>query len=136
MKKILKIAMALVLLTPLMSYAADSEKCLQSTLFYESNTEGFEAMLAVGSVVMKRADGNIKNVCKVVKERNQFSWVGLKPIKLFKQAEVVSQLLKGGMIHPRFKNATHFHDVSIHPTWANKMKYLGRVKRLKFYEEI
>lgn len=126
---------SLLLLTPLTA-TADSMACLESTLFYESNTEGFEAALAVGSVVMKRADKKKSKICKVVKQRNQFSWVGKKPIKKFKETEVASQLVANGFVHPKFKDATHFHDDSIHPTWANKMKYLGRVKRLKFYKEI
>lgn len=114
---------------------ASNTACIESVAFYEANTEGFEAMLAVATVVMNRAGHDYNKACKVVNRQAQFSWVGKKAIKQFDRAKPVAQLVKSGFVHPKFKNATHFHDTSINPAWASKMVYVGRVKRLKFYAE-
>lgn len=129
-----KILMAALAMSSINAYAADNIACLESTAFYEANTEGFEAMLAVASVVMNRA-GSIKNVCKEVKKANQFSWVGKKTIKRIDKARPVAQLVQSGFVHPKFKNATHFHDTSIKPSWTKDMVYVGKIKKLKFYRE-
>ena len=137
MRMVGAILMAALCMSSLQAKAANNVACIESVAFYEANTEGFEAMLAVASVVINRAKGSFDGVCRVVKQPGQFSWVGQKTIKRVPRAEPIAQLIKNGFVHPRFKDATHFHDTSITPSWTNNkdMIYVGKIKRLKFYRE-
>lgn len=135
LRKMVYVLFGSMLALPTFASTAYNTACIESVAYYEANTEGFEAMLAVASVVMNRAGNDYNKVCKVVKSPSQFSWVGKKTIKRFENTRHVAQLVQSGFLHPKFKKATHFHDTSIKPEWAKKMVYVGRIKRIKFYAE-
>ena len=51
--------------------------CLATTIYMESATEPHQAQVAVGYVLMRRADFDKKNVCFEMKRPYQFSWYGI-----------------------------------------------------------
>lgn len=66
-------------------------KCLASTIYHEARGEPQHGQIAVGKVVMNRVNHKTEfpnEVCHVIKQKNQFSWVNGKkyvPIKYTKK---------------------------------------------------
>jgi spore germination cell wall hydrolase CwlJ-like protein len=89
--------------------------CLATTIYMESAHESRQAQIAVGYVLMRRAEFNHKNVCLEMKRPAQFSWYGLvKPPSVIRQqykdiAYKVLHRLEVDYSH----GATHFHDTTI-----------------------
>ena len=60
--------------------------CLATTIYMESAGESKQAQIAVGYVLMRRAEFEHKNVCYQMKRPAQFSWYGLtKPPSVIRQ---------------------------------------------------
>jgi len=91
--------------------------CLATTIFMESSIEPQQAQIAVGYVLMRRADFNPKNVCYEMKRPSQFSWYGkVKPPEPNELNPYYYQLAWRIMhkLEPDYSyGATSFHDTSI-----------------------
>ena len=89
--------------------------CLATTIYMESATEPHQAQVAVGYVLMRRADFDKKNVCFEMKRPYQFSWYGItQPPSVIRQhyfdiAYRVLHRLEADYSY----GATNFHDTSI-----------------------
>ena len=89
--------------------------CLATTIYMESAHEPHQAQVAVGYVLMRRADFNHKNVCSEMKRPYQFSWYGyVQPPSVIKQHyfDVAYRVLHRLEVDYSY-GATNFHDTSI-----------------------
>jgi len=89
--------------------------CLATTIYMESATEPRQAQVAVGYVLMRRAEFNHKNVCAEMKRPYQFSWYGLvRPPSVIKQHyyDIAYKVLHRIEVDYSY-GATNFHDTSI-----------------------
>jgi len=60
--------------------------CLATTIYMESAHEPKEAQIAVGYVLLRRAEFEHKNICYQMKRPAQFSWYGIvKPPSVIRQ---------------------------------------------------
>jgi spore germination cell wall hydrolase CwlJ-like protein len=89
--------------------------CLATTIYMESAHEPHQAQVAVGYVLMRRADFNHKNVCSEMKRPYQFSWYGyVQPPSVIKQHyfDIAYRVLHRLEVDYSY-GATNFHDTSI-----------------------
>lgn len=89
--------------------------CLATTIYMESATEPHQAQVAVGYVLMRRADFNKKNVCLEMKRPYQFSWYGnTQPPSVIQQRyyDLAYRVLHRLEVDYSY-GATNFHDTSI-----------------------
>ena len=88
--------------------------CLATTIYMESATEPYQAQVAVGYVLLRRAEFDHKNVCMEMKKPYQFSWYGFKkppPIQQ-KYIDIAHRVLARVEVDYSY-GATNFHDTSI-----------------------
>ena len=109
--------------------------CLATTIFMESATEPMQAQVAVGYVLMRRAEFNYKNVCVEMKRPYQFSWYGVRqpPIKLNIYYYELAQMIMKQTVKDYSYGATNFHDDSIKNPW--KMKPIVKWSHMIFYKQ-
>lgn len=89
--------------------------CLATTIYMESAHEPQQAQIAVGYVLMRRADFNHKNVCSEMKRPYQFSWYGLvQPPSVIRQEyiNIAYRVLHRLEVDYSY-GATNFHDTTI-----------------------
>ena len=112
--------------------------CLATTIFMESGGEPREAQIAVGYVLMRRADFEHKNVCYQMKRPAQFSWYGLtKPPSVIRQEykDIAYRVLHRLEVDYSY-GATHFHDTTItKPKSWYSLKPVVKWSRLIFYKQ-
>ncbi len=112
--------------------------CLATTIFMESGGEPREAQIAVGYVLMRRADFEHKNVCYQMKRPAQFSWYGLtKPPSVIRQEykDIAYKVLHRLEVDYSY-GATHFHDTTItKPKSWYSLKPVVKWSRLIFYKQ-
>lgn len=125
--------------------------CLALNVFYEARSEPIIAQKAVAQVVMNRVrqDGFPNDVCKVVYQKGQFSWVsrvgsqGLPKVSFEKdpiEFEAWQQALLIASRTLRRKEpdvtggATHFHRIGKHPKWRKELQKVGRFGKHIFYK--
>jgi spore germination cell wall hydrolase CwlJ-like protein len=112
--------------------------CLATTIYMESATEPYQAQVAVGYVLMRRAEFNHKNVCSEMRKPYQFSWYGyIKPPSVLQQKyyDVAYQVLHRKEVDYSY-GATNFHDTSIRKpkSWYN-LKPVVKWANLIFYKQ-
>jgi spore germination cell wall hydrolase CwlJ-like protein len=89
--------------------------CLATTIYMEAATEPKQGQVAVGYVLMRRADFNHKNVCSEMKRPYQFSWYGItKPPSVIRQHyfDIAYKVLHRLEVDYSY-GATNFHDTTI-----------------------
>jgi spore germination cell wall hydrolase CwlJ-like protein len=111
--------------------------CLATTIYMESATEPYQAQVAVGYVLMRRAEFDNKNVCSEMKRPYQFSWYGFKrppPIQQ-RYIDIAHKVLSRVEVDYSY-GATNFHDTSIKKpkSWYN-LKPVARWANLIFYKQ-
>lgn len=112
--------------------------CLATTIYMESATEPHQAQIAVGYVLMRRAEFNHKNVCAEMKRPYQFSWYGYKkPPSVIRQEyfNIAYRVLHRLEVDYSY-GATNFHDTSIRKpkSWYN-LKPVVKWSNLIFYKQ-
>lgn len=125
--------------------------CLALNVYHEARGDGIESQILVIQTTLKRAKEGKKEICEVVTQKDQFSWTNnhlVKNGKVFAidlamvptdvKAWNQAMLLAQQGITKRFKtkyqrkvakmfvNVTHYHAETVHPSWANKMKLIGK----------
>jgi len=112
--------------------------CLATTIYMESAGESKQAQIAVGYVLMRRAEFEHKNVCYQMKRPAQFSWYGLaKPPSVIRQEykDIAYRVLHRLEIDYSY-GATHFHDTTItKPKSWYSLKPVVKWSRLIFYKQ-
>lgn len=117
-----------------------SRECLMRAMYFESNRSSEEGMLAVGTVVMNRAEDRRypRSVCGVVGQKNQFApGVMHKPMKEKRSAALagrVADAVLSGARHPGVRNAMHFHTAGLRFPY-NNMHYVLEAGGNEFYEK-
>jgi len=112
--------------------------CLATTIYMESAHEPRQGQIAVGYVLMRRADFNKKNVCTEMKRPYQFSWYGyVEPPSVIKQQyfDIAYRVLHRLEVDYSY-GATNFHDTSIKKpkSWYN-LKPVVKWANLIFYKQ-
>ena len=112
--------------------------CLATTIYMESAGESKQAQIAVGYVLMRRAEFEHKNVCYQMKRPAQFSWYGLtKPPSVIRQQykDIAYRVLHRLEVDYSY-GATHFHDTTItKPKSWYSLKPVVKWSRLIFYKQ-
>lgn len=132
----------LLLLPPLTLQAVDREfDCLVRNVYQESNGEAKQGKLAVALVTLNRVEHPQypKSICGVVYQKNQFSWtkhyskvtINSKQWQEAKDAAISAYMDRG--ILGNFA-ATHFHNHTVKPSWANKMTVVAKYGSHTFYK--
>ena len=111
--------------------------CLATTIYMESAHEPYQAQVAVGYVLMRRAEFNHRNVCYEMKRPAQFSWYGyVEPPQIIRQEykDIAYKVLHRLEIDYSY-GATNFHDTSIKKpkSWYN-LKPVVKWANLIFYK--
>lgn len=132
-----------------LSTAAVAEDCdevevLALNMYHEARGEGTDGMQMVGEVTLNRVEHPAypNNICEVVYQRRQFSWVDSRrdhtpnETELWEEAlEIAEGLLNDGI--ERFDNgATHFLNprrVRKMPRWAREFEVVGQIGNHRFY---
>jgi len=111
--------------------------CLDTTIYMESAHEPRQAQIAVGYVLMRRAEFEHKNVCNEMKRPYQFSWYGLvKPPSVIRQEykDIAYRVLHRLEVDYSY-GATHFHDTTIQkPKSWYSLKPVVKWSNLIFYK--
>ncbi|MEZ5744627.1 MAG: cell wall hydrolase [Sphingomonadaceae bacterium] len=114
--------------------------CLAGAIYFESRGESLAGQLAVGRVIVERADsGRFPNsYCGVVYQRSQFSFVRGKSMpsikkgsQAWKNAVAMAQIAHHGSWDSPAEGALFFHATYVSPNW--RLTRLARVDKHVFY---
>jgi spore germination cell wall hydrolase CwlJ-like protein len=142
-----KIIAALLISFTCSSFASDAA-CLAKNMYYEAHAEkAKQARKAVAFVTLNRLkkypDKYQGDVCKVVYEKNQFSWTRIKNKSPIDLATWVDYYEKANFIldnHDRMADptngATHFHAnwMPSFPHWAYVLRKTNQIGQHIFYK--
>lgn len=127
---------------PLLEPVVDQKEllCLQKNIYYEARGEGMTGMKAIAAVTMNRVnDSRFPNsVCKVVYQRSQFSWTANGGHKVtdktaWQRAGVIAMRALNGTLNNPIKKAQYFHNRSVRPGWASRMRHVVTIGGHKFF---
>ena len=112
--------------------------CLATTIYMESAHEPMQAQIAVGYVLMRRADFDKKNICYEMKRPYQFSWYGfIQPPSVIRQEyfDIAYKVLHRLEVDYSY-GATNFHDTTIKKpkSWAG-LSPVVKWSHLIFYKQ-
>ena len=121
----------------------EDKQCLAKNIYFEAATESALGKVAVGLVVMNRVkdDRYPSNVCDVVNQRSQFSWVNdsrsnvpPKNNRAWKESLRLSEeILKGNAKFIGFDQVTHYHANYVNPAWSKKLRQVAKIDQHIFY---
>ena len=140
MKKLLLALILALSTTNALAYSNADVDCMSKTIFYEANMEPLEGKVAVGYVLINRAnnENKPKSICSIVKEPYQFSWY--QPGKLTQKTPVdyrwlAREILDGFHSEPT-EGASYFHRTTKHrPAWTRNLQLVGIIGHHTFYRE-
>jgi spore germination cell wall hydrolase CwlJ-like protein len=101
----------------------------------EAGGQGLLAMRAVADVVQERMWEHKLTACQVVAQPSQFSAYKAGMLLRVSRKDL-QQAKKALTLKPVAKGATHFHNDSVHPVWADRMKIVKKIGKHTFYKEI
>lgn len=114
--------------------------CLSRNLYHEARGEGTEGMLAVAHVVVNRVRDHRwpSDVCEVIYQKNQFSWVGrvsgkIHEPKAYEEARTIAERVLSGLEEDFTKGSTFFHATYVKP--FNKLVPTIRIGKHVFYKK-
>lgn len=117
-------------------------RCLAQAIYFEARGEPLEGQLAVGRVVVNRAESDAfpDDYCGVVTQRAQFSFVrgGYIPEPdtasgAWKRAVAVAKIAHQELWDSPVKDALFFHATYVKPSWARKKVARATLARHVFY---
>ena len=129
----------LVDVQPTVQLSADMH-CLAGAIYFESKGEPLEGQLAVGRVIVNRAQSHRfpDSYCGVVYQRSQFSFVrgGTMPAidtnsRAWQKARAVARIAHEGAWNSEVEGALFFHANYVSPGW--RLARVGQVKNHIFY---
>lgn len=102
-----------------------AHECMTRVMYFESNRSSEDGMLAVGTVVMNRANSHQfpNGVCEVVGQRNQFASGVLtrpmtEPRSVQRASKVAHEVLRGKR-HHGVRDAMYFHTAGLSFPYRN-----------------
>jgi hypothetical protein len=117
-------------------------RCLAQAIYFEARGEPLEGQLAVGRVVVNRAESDAfpDDYCGVVTQRAQFSFVRAGYIPepdiasgAWKRAVAVARIAHQELWDSPVKDALFFHATYVKPSWARKKVARATLARHVFY---
>ncbi|MGD9665349.1 MAG: cell wall hydrolase [Novosphingobium sp.] len=130
----------LVAMTPTDQQLSQNMQCLAGAIYFESKGEPLEGQLAVGRVIVNRADSGRfpSSYCGVVFQRSQFSFVrgGKMPrinksSRAWREAKAIAQIANDGTWDSPAKGALFFHARYVSPGW--RLQRVAIVENHVFY---
>ena len=114
--------------------------CLAINIYHEARGEPLQGQLAVAMVTLNRAKRRQDRICNEVFKPYQFSWTigwsiqqpGVHDLKAFNKAKQVAIKALQSKQDPT-GGATHYHNHTVNPAWANKLAYVGQIGNHHFY---
>jgi spore germination cell wall hydrolase CwlJ-like protein len=113
--------------------------CLAKNIYHESRGESVRGQEAVALVTLNRVRDPRwpDTICKVVYERNQFSWTRKpKPIKNAaawnRSLALAYKVLNGNILLVNFK-AVYFHTPQVNPRWKHSVRKVASIGNHIFY---
>jgi spore germination cell wall hydrolase CwlJ-like protein len=131
MLNIVKFILFICLLWPLQA-VSNAAACIAVTLTKEAATEGLLGKRAVYDAIISRMKESGKTACQIIKEPHQFSWV-TKDTKFIATKEQLTTYRFVSKMPPVAKGAKYFHNKSVKPSWAKRMRVKLKVKNHYFY---
>ena len=162
MKKILvSIFVSFLLMLSSNTYARESEiNCYAAAIHLESRGESTKGKEAVAQVIMNRKEHPSfpNTICKVVKQRGQFSWYNrptlsvrnllkgstlhLKPLdsQAYQEARQIAKKAFYGLpeYNPKLETSLYFVHTSVTPKqqpWLKNLRLKAKIGSHKFYSE-
>ena len=121
---------------------AQQMRCLAGAIYFESRGEPLEGQLAVGQVVVNRADSELfpDDYCGVVTQRSQFSFIRNgripepnKSSAAWRQAKAIAQIVHQGLWDSRADDSLYFHATYVKPGWSRRKVARATINRHVFY---
>ena len=138
-----KLLLLLVFLTTPAS--ADELYCLAQNIYFEARSESLAGKYAVADVVLNRVASPKypSTICSVIKARLQFSWYWDGKSDLPRTASPAwidsVNVARSILLEEKFlgitEGATHYHANYVYPSWASKLRKVGRIGNHIFYLE-
>lgn len=111
-----------------------SVPCLAATIFHEASGEPPEGRRAVYEVILERMRRTGNSACEIVLAPKQFS--GLTQEKIDRLEEkMLANFWEMLYTTESNCNCTHFHHVSVEPSWKHKFKFVKQISKHRFYIE-
>ena len=139
-----KLLLLLVFLTTPAS--ADELYCLAQNIYFEARSESLAGKYAVADVVLNRVASSKypSTICSVITERHQFSWYWDGKSDLPRSASPAwidsVNVARSILLEEKFlgitEGATHYHANYVYPSWAGKLRKVGRIGNHIFYLEL
>ena len=116
--------------------------CLAMNIYQEARGESTQGKMAVGAVTLNRVKSKRypNTICEVVWQPKQFSWTSLKikyhspkNFQAWEQALQLAKLFMDGAIWPGVGSATHYHAITVTPSWMDKEQLVARYGNHLFY---
>lgn len=104
-------------------------RCLAQAIYFEARGEPLAGQLAVGRVVVNRAESNLfpDDYCGVVTQRKQFSFVKNGHIPAvnttsaaWQRAKAIARIAHQELWQSEARDALYFHAKRVHPRWATR----------------
>ncbi|MCC7299677.1 MAG: cell wall hydrolase [Verrucomicrobia bacterium] len=125
---------------------------IATCMVLEAGGEGTDGMQAVLNVILNRADGCQDRMVEQTVKYGAFScmssvWKKPEPdygplidraqtqSGVYKEALHLIALMEEGFLWDNTSGATHYHAASIHPYWADSLRYLTTIGNHIFYVE-
>lgn len=132
----------LVATSPIPADLDEQLRCLAGAIYFESKGESLAGQLAVGRVVIARAESPRfpSSYCGVVYQRSQFSFVrgGRMPAintasKAWQRAKKLAVIAQNEQWESPAEGALFFHADYVAPRWRTKMARLAQIDNHIFY---
>lgn len=116
--------------------------CLARNIYHESRGEPFLGQIAVGIVTIQRMKSSHypDTICEVVYQPHAFSWTSKSDQKedpkiLYGKCLLAAyQAILIRVVDPDWFDADHYHNLSVHPYWADAKTLVAQIGNHKFYK--
>ncbi len=126
-------------------YSSDDIYCLALNIYHEGRSESLKGRVAIGLVTLNRVQSKAypNTICKVVKQRSQFSWYwdGKHDTPLetaaFNEALLIAAALisDDSNIYDFTQGSLWYHADYIKPSWAKNLQKVVQIDTHIFYKE-
>lgn len=129
--------------------------CIAMAVYWEARGEPVAGQIAVAQVVMNRVNDSRypSDACSVVYDAQYYPWRSDVPIRNQCQfsffcdgkpdqptdgqawylSQVIAQIAWEGGTLEAVNAATHYHEITVHPAWANDGKVVATINNHVFY---
>jgi N-acetylmuramoyl-L-alanine amidase len=113
--------------------------CLALNLYHEGRDQTVDQQAWIGYVTVNRvADPRWPDtVCEVVHQSDQFSWYwdGESDFPLEAEAYAIAVALSRDILSRDYRgtDATHYHNLTVAPSWSTRFTQIGRYGTHVFY---